>query len=150
MGEAFKDFYRIASEELILFNSVMYAGNLTRGKMGYNKSFEVLPGIIASDDLLDRGAERIHDDQYREQAEKEYGEIIDPTKENLSSHDAMIKIMNAYHRISIWEGERLVCRIEGLSGMHMSLHRDGEWEEKLEELYRTSDEYRMIYGNVGK
>lgn len=38
----------------------------------------------------------------------------------------------AYRRIRIFEQtEREVCRIEGSEGFRMSLHVQGEWEEKL-------------------
>ena len=64
---------RMIYDEMILSNAVHYAANQARNQVGYNTRYTILPGIDVVFDLLDRGPDRIYDDQYRKQAEQEYG-----------------------------------------------------------------------------
>ena len=137
---------RMIYDEMILSNAVHYAANQARNTVGYNTIYHFLSGIDVVFDLLDRGPDRIYDDQYRKQAEAEYGVLIDPTKDtSLSKHEQFLALEQAYKRISVYEDGVLVRRVEGKDGCHCSYHRDGKrWREELIHLYKKGDAYHLI------
>ena len=136
---------RMIYDEMILSNAVQHVANKAQRQVGYNKHYAILPGIDVSYDLLDHGPDRIYDDQYRAQAEAEYGDLIDPTKENLTDDQLFWEMEKVYRRISIYEDGILVRRTEGKDGMHCSYHWDGvSWRDKIVELYKKSSEYYLI------
>ena len=101
---------------MILSNAVHYAANQAHHAVGYNTVYHFLPGIDVKYDLLDKGPERIHDNQYRSQVEAEYGNLIDPTKENLTKNQLFWKMEEVFRRISVYEDSVLVRRVEGNKG----------------------------------
>lgn len=132
-------------DDMILSNAVHYAANQAHHAVGYNTVYHFLPGIDVKYDLLDKGPERIHDDQYRSQVEAEYGKLIDPTKENLTKDQLFWKMEEVFRRISVYEDSVLVRRVEGKQGMHTSYHRDGKgWMDQLVAIYKKSNEYHLI------
>ena len=120
----------------ILFDAVEYAANIAQNNVGYGCPYAILPHISVTSDLLTNGPEWIFDDQYRMEAEKEYGEQIDLT--GLSEHEKLLKRLDAYHRISVEVDGTLVCRIEGKEGLRMTKCVDGEWQEQLKKLYKRN------------
>ena len=138
----------LIADYILLFDAVQHAANIAENNVGCGHPYTVLPRITVTSDLLTKGPARIYDDQYREQAEKEYGEPMDLT--GLSDHEALLRCLAAYHRISVEVDDTLVCCIEGREGMRMTKCVDGEWQGLLKELYMSSEEYQSLFGQYSE
>ena len=120
----------------ILFIAIQTVGNEAHRRVGYNNPYEFSPGLTATYELFDKGPEHLHHGQYSYLNDLECGDHVDPTKENSDIHDLYWEMEKVYRRITIKGGDKPVCRIEGLHGFKMSLHEDGDWEEKLKTWFK--------------
>jgi hypothetical protein len=120
-----------------LFRAIQAAGNEAHKSAGYNEPFEFTPGLTAAYELYDKGPAQLHYSQYACLNDKELGSVINPEKDGLSEDALFWAMEEVYRRITITEGTKAVCRIEGKRELKMSLHEKGPWEERLMEWYRT-------------
>ena len=117
------------------FDAVQTAGNEAMRKVGYGRTYELIPGIKVRHDLLDHGPENANFYSQYTPDPDEYGNPVDLSE--LDEHEALLAEHNSYLRIVIMDQGTVVCAIEGPGAYHMSYHAEGPWEEKLLDWFRA-------------
>ena len=100
--------------------------------VGYNVDCEFIPDLSVTYELLDDGPDHIYYGQYLAARVEEYGDHIDPTKDNSLSKDERFWAMDkAYRIITVRKGDKVVFQMEGKRGFRNTEYVEGSWEKRI-------------------